>query len=344
MFIIFHVDDILLSFPRTRSETAAAFKKAFLHRFTGRDEGVATRYIGLDITRTDNMIHLSQSALVRDLLEDFGMSECTPVKTPMAPGTRLTMADRPVVPHLGRTKIYQSLVGSFQYLAVWTRPDICYVTHQLARHMCNPGEAHLAAAYYALQYLKGTIDQCITYTKGIDKSNTRFGFSDSDWAADTETRKSLGAHVFMCNGGPVAWRCKQQTGIATSTAEAEYMAASKAAQEAVWLGRLMQGMGYPQERTTIYEDNRACILMSENPINRDRSRHVDVSVHNVRDLCHRNVVRLLACPTQDMLADVLTKALPAPAFLRHRAVLLGQQRHTAPAFRCSAVQQFSTLV
>jgi len=127
------------------------------------------------------------------------------------------------------------------------------------------------------------------------------------------------------------WHCKQQQGVATSTAEAEFVSASTASKDAIWLRRLAEGMGMRQHGPTpIYEDNLGCCLMSENPVQKSCTRHIDVAQHNVRQLVRDNVVRLLDCPTHDMAADIFTKALPAPAFIRHRDTILGYTPHTAP--------------
>ena len=332
MILLFHVDDILLSSHPSCCAQADAFKATLLKRFKGRNEGPVTRYIGMDVHRVQDRIYLTQTPLIEELVDSMGLTGCNPVLTPMQPGTKLLTANRPAVPNLARTKQYQHIVGTLQYLTTWTRPDIGYATHELSKHQCNPGEVHVEAAKHCVHYLAGTPTYGLVYRRVAHNPDRLYGFADSDWAGDTETRKSLSAHVYMHNGGPLLWHCKQQQGVATSTSEAEFVAASTAGKSAEWLRRVLHCMGMPQRGPTpIYEDNKGCRLMSENPVQKSRTRHIDVSQHKVRDLVCNNVVRLLDCPTADMVADTLTKALPAPAFRQHRDTILGYMPHTAPS-------------
>ena len=223
-------------------------------------------------------------------------------------------------------------LGCLQYLTQWTRPDLGHATHELSKHQSNPGTVHLDAAKRVVRYLKGTINYGLVYRRVSHDADRLIGFADADWAGDTDTRRSLSANVFLCNGGPILWHCKQQQGVATSTSEAEFVAASTAGKDAEWFQRIMAGMGMHQPGPTpIYEDNKGCRLMSENPVQKSKTRHIDVAQHKVRLLVRQNVVRLIDCPTEDMAADILTKALPAPSFQRHRDTILGYMPHSAPS-------------
>ena len=331
MFLIFHVDDILLSVHPSHRNYADSFKTAFMHRFDARDEGPVTRYVGVDIHRVKDRIYLTQTPLIQELVDTLGLSECNPTLTPMEPGTRLYTYDRPQVPDGPRTKLYQHTVGVLQYLNQWTRPDIAYAVYELSRHQSNPGEVHMDAAKRVVRYLRGTSNYGLVYRFLDTDSDRLIGFADADWAGDDETRKSLSANVYMCNGGAISWFCKQQDGVACSTMEAEYVSASWAANQAVYLRRVMEGMRMVQPGPTpIYEDNRACIFFSEHSILKTKTRHINVAMYNARDHVHKNEIRLMPCPTNDMAADALTKALPAPSFRRHRDTILGYTLHTAP--------------
>lgn len=331
MFLIFHVDDILLSAHPSCAAAVRDFKTRFMQRFQAKDEGLVTRYIGMDVHRVQDRIYLTQSSLAQELVDFMGLTDCNATLTPLEPGTRLLEADRPALPDTGRTKYYQHIVGCLQYLAQWTRPDLAHATHELSKHQSNPGEVHLDAAKRTVRYLKGTINFGLVYRFVHRDADRLIGFADADWAGDVDTRRSLSANVFMCNGGAILWHCKQQQGVATSTSEAEFVSASTAGKDAEWFRRILAGMAMHQPGPTpIYEDNKGCRLMSENPVQKSKTRHIDVSQHKVRLLVRQNVVRLIDCPTQDMAADLLTKALPAPTFHRHRDTILGYIPHTAP--------------
>ena len=175
-----------------------------------------------------------------------------------------------------------------------------------------------------LQYLKGTTSLGLTYTAGLARSNRLIAYADADWATCPETRCSISAYVTILNGAAVDWKSKKQGAVATSSSEAEFVSASKAADEIVWQRRLLDGMGLTQSSPTpLYEDNSACRIMSENPVHTERSKHIDYRVHSLRDRVSAGVVRLVDCASRNMVADSLTKNLPADAFIRHRDIQLG---------------------
>ena len=155
-----------------------------------------------------------------------------------------------------------------------------------------------------LQYSRATYDQGITYCDpGLAMQNKLTGWVDSDFGSDVDTRKSMTVYL---------------------NSEAEFVAASQAGQEVVYLCALLRGFGYPQRGATeIWEDNASCIMMSENPTNRDRSRHVDVKVHFLRDLVRDGHIKFVKCDGTQNVSDALTKSLPRPAFEKHREYMVG---------------------
>jgi hypothetical protein len=323
MHLVYHVDDILLSF--SNDDVAVAFKSALLTRFAGTDDGPVSRYVGIDVFRDDRHIHLSQEPLALELLERFDMLDCNPCTSPMEAGELLLESDRPSVPDVALRRHYQECVGTLQFLATWTRPDLQFCTNELSKHMSNPGVKHWQVAKRVLRYLRGTTNYGLTYTRDLANPNRLIAYADADWATCPETRRSVSAFVVMLNGAAVAWKSKKQGAVATSTSEAEFVAASKAADELVWERRLLADLSFPQlTPTPLYEDNRACRLMSENPVHRERSKHIDFRVHALRDRVAAGEVVLVDCASRDMVADSLTKNLPAESFLRHRDVQLGR--------------------
>lgn len=206
-----------------------------------------------------------------------------------------------------------------------TRPDLAFSYSQLSKFVQYPGMAHLEAAERVLQYVRGTYDQGISfYDLGPDKRNILGGWVDSDFASDIDSRKSMTGYLMSLNGGPISWKSSRQGGVTLSSSEAEFVAASQAGQEVVYLRALLRGFGYTQKGPTeIWEDNASCIMMSENPTNRDRSRHVDVKVHFLRDLVRDGHVKLLKCVGPQNVSDALTKSLPRPAFEKHREFMVG---------------------
>lgn len=336
MHLIYHVDDILLSFDDKDTLAAETFKSDLLTRFAGLDLGPVKRYLGVDIHRnSDGSIHLCQERLIKDLLDRHLPPDSNPAKTPMDHNKPLDQAPTPPTLNRDIYQKYNEVVGSLRYLCEWTRADLAFSSHVLARHLSNPGPDHWDAAIRTLRYLKGTASLTLKFSPQSDPSlrNTLVGFADADYAAHKQTRKSITAWTFFLNGGAISWRSKLQPSVAVSTSEAEFVSASKAALEAVWLRRILADLGTPQTQPTpLYEDNHACILMSENPVHRERTKHIDIRVHSLRENVQLGNVRLVPCPTVDMTADALTKALPAPAFIKHRQTILGHSPFTAPPF------------
>jgi hypothetical protein len=180
--------------------------------------------VGIDIKRDDYHTHMSQTPLAESLLADFNMTDCNPVKTPMEPHTLLTaqgpgdLPDDPEFPV--DQERYQHLVGTLLYLTVWTRPDLVFATQQLAKWSHDPHRKHMTAGLRVLKYLKGTKNEGLTYTRGLQNANRLLGWADADWAACTATRRSISGYVSTMNGGAISWKCRQQKSVATSTSEA----------------------------------------------------------------------------------------------------------------------------
>jgi hypothetical protein len=170
------------------------------------------------------------------------------------------------------------------YLTVWTRPDLVFAVHQLAKWSHDPHEKHMIAGKRVLKYLKGTKEIGITYTRGGPNENRLLCWADADWAACKATRRSTSGYISTLNGGALSWKCRQQKSVATSTSEAEYVAASRASDDIMFLRRVLDEAGERQTTPTpLYEDNRGCRMMSENPVANDRSKHIDYRVHALRE-------------------------------------------------------------
>jgi len=148
-------------------------------------------------------------------------------------------------------KEYQALIGSLTYAAMSTRPDITEALSVVSQFASNPNETHWKAAKRILRYLKGTLIYGICFCGNSNKDVKLSGFVDADWAGDVETRKSQSGYVFHLCGGPVSWVSRKQTVVAMSTTEAEYVAAAFAAQELIWLRKLLQELGFQQKMATV---------------------------------------------------------------------------------------------
>ena len=207
---------------------------------------------------------------------------------------------------------YSELVGSLLYLATCSRPDIQYAAGALARHLAAPARQHWEAAKGVLRYLAGTVDVGLVYGGGPAEL---VGYCDADFAGDLDRRRSTTGYVFIMHGGAVSWRSRLQPTVAVSTMEAEYMAAAQAVREGLWLRKLQQDLGEPAGAIRIRCDNQGTLKLLKNPVSSQRAKHIDVTHHFVRERVERGEAEFAYCPSTMMLADCLTKALPAQQFV-----------------------------
>ena len=159
------------------------------------------------------------------------------------------------------------------------------------------------------------------------------GFTDSDWMGSVVDRKSTSGYCFSLGSAMISWSSRKQSSVAQSTAEAEYIAASAASREAVWLRKLLSDLFRTElEPTVIHCDNQSCIKLTENPVFHDRSKHIEMRYHYIRDMIQRKVLILQYVPTAEQTADIFTKPLPLIKFAYFRDKL-GVAENTSLAER-----------
>jgi hypothetical protein len=195
------------------------------------------------------------------------------------------------------------------YAMTSTRPDLAFAVSSVSQFLENPGTQHWQAVKRIMRYLRHTAEHKLVLG-GADRVVV-VGYSDADHGGCKDTRKSVGAFAFLLGVGAVSWRSRRQKTVATSSMEAEYMALSQAAKEAIWLRHLLARIGFPQTQpTTLYADNQGSMALASNPVHHDRSKHIDIQHHYIREVVAEKKVVLQYCATQAMAADVLTKSLP----------------------------------
>ena len=205
-------------------------------------------------------------------------------------------------------KQFQGIIGCLLYITLGTRPDIDFATIRLARYASNPSLLHFTAIKRVLRYLNSTIDYSITYSSNLSPYIS--SYSDADYAGDISTAKSTSGYIFNIAGGPFTWRSKLQSIIAQSTTEAEYIALNLATKEAIYIIALLKELGYyRQTKFPIYVDNKSAIDLSENPIFHERTKHINVKYHYIRNLINKGTIDVIFISTEDQKADGFTKAL-----------------------------------
>ena len=312
-----YVDDLLLAcedmaeMERVKKEICSIWKC--------RDLGEARKFLGIHMTRNQKkgLVHLSQPALLKECLQVIDMVDCKPVLTPAVVGEYLIKEGQQIIPE--KKEIYHSVVGKLQYVANHTRPDLSVAVSQLASFVAAPTEAHWLALKRILRYCKGTLDFGIVLG-GSFLTPIVVGYADADFGGCLEARKSRTGYTFHIGVRCISHQSKQPT-VALSTAEAEYMALGEAAKEMKWLRQLLQELGFTQEPTEIHQDNKACVQMANGNVNHQRSKHIDMRHHFVQEAIKNGDIRLSWVPSADMIADIMTKVLPAPLFTKFRLLL-----------------------
>jgi hypothetical protein len=310
-----YVDDLIIT--GTSSEAIAQFKKQMHELFQMSDLGGLSYYLGIEVQQEPGKILVSQSSYARKILEKTGMSECNPCQTPMEHRLKLgKLTDGEVID----ARAYRSLIGSLRYL-VNTRPDLAYSVGIVSRYMEAPGRQHWAAVKQILRYVKGTIGYGCVYQAGAG-SETVTGYSDSDHAGDQDDRKSTTGVVFFLGSGVITWSSQKQKIVALSSCEAEYIAASTAACQAVWLSRLLgEVIGTEPKKVKLLIDNKSAIALSQNPVHHERSKHIDIRFHFIRECIEEGKVEVDHIQTEKQLADILTKSLGRTRFVELRQML-----------------------
>jgi hypothetical protein len=208
---------------------------------------------------------------------------------------------------------YRELVGALLYANIATRPDISYAISNLCKFMSDPGPKHWETAKRVLRYLKGTKDVPLV----LGGEPTLRGYTDADFAGDRDDRKSTGAYVFTIGHGAVSWKAKKQVVTALSTLEAEYMAMTQAAKEAVWIRQLIRELGSSLDAVTLFGDNQGAISLARNAVFHYRTKHIDVQYHFIREQVANGTIDLQYLATDQMVADILTKATAPTTHFRH---------------------------
>jgi len=217
-----------------------------------------------------------------------------------------------------------------------TRPDLAWAYSELSKYVQFPGKNHMLAAEHVLCYLRGTWNQTIRYSRDShENSNVLWGWVDADWAGDTDTRRSHTGYILMMNGGPISWKSQRQDNVSFLTSEAEFAAASQAGQEAIYLRETLTDFGFSQTKATLlYQDNLVCVAMSENPVCRQFSRHIDIRKYYVLELVLNGFLKLVPLRMHKMVANALTKNLWSMAFVEHRQIMTGHASFAARLLRC----------
>lgn len=305
VYIIVHVDDFLIASRKiqTIDETA----QFLMQKFSLVDLGILRCYLGIEVRKNDEGIYcIRQSQYIDSILSRFALQDAKISSIPLDTGF---FKNRDTSSPMSENEKYQQLIGALLYLAVNTRPDISASVTILSQFNKKPMSADWTEAKRIARYLKGTRDyELILGKRGAEP--ILIGYADADWAENKVDRKSNSGYVFMFMNATISWACRKQTCVAISSTEAEYIALGEASQECIWIRRLLEDFLIKKQKTTVmFEDNQSCLKLVNTRKFSNRTKHIDTKFHFVRDLKQKGLIDYKYCPTDRMLADMLTKPL-----------------------------------
>jgi hypothetical protein len=273
--------------------------------------------------RENGTLTISMKQELETMLERFGMQDCTPIATPADPGSKLA---KPLTPIVDSPFDYRGAVGCLLWFARTGRPEISYAVNQVSQFVTCYDDTHITATKRILRYFKGTLD-----LKKILRRSDGFhhmAYVDSDFGGEPESNefpmRSLSALVVMLVGvGAILASVILEKTLSLSTCEAEYKAIARGAQVLVGHRQFMDEIGFGDSKPSqMYSDNQAAIAMTQQASSHAATRHMKMKFHYIREQIANREVTLGHCPTLQMIADILTKALERGLFEKFRRVLL----------------------
>uniref|UniRef100_A0A2N9FFW3 Integrase catalytic domain-containing protein n=1 Tax=Fagus sylvatica TaxID=28930 RepID=A0A2N9FFW3_FAGSY len=309
IILLLYVDDMLI--VGQDANMVGSLKELF-KSFDMKDLGPARQIMGMQILRDRKAkkLWLSQEKYVERVLERFNMKHAKLVSTPLGGHFKLSKKSCPLSNKEKENMEsipYSSAVGSLMYAMVCTRPDIAHAVGVVSRFMVNLGKEHWEAVKWIFRYLRGSSKSCLSF--GSSKPVLE-GYTDADMAGDLDGKKSTSGFLFTFARGAVSWQSKLQKCVALSTTEAEYIAATEAGKEMLWMKRFLQDLGLKQDEYVVHCDSQSALDLSKNSTYHSRMKHIDVRYHWLRLIVDQQLMQLRKIHTDKNLADMLTKVVP----------------------------------
>ena len=307
VYIALYVDDLFL--VGRKLGLIKEVKDGLCGEFKMKDLGEAKFLLGIEIRRQANGdVFLVQERYARDVLKRFNMEGCKSVSTPLELGSQLDTSQQPITDEEKRGMVdvpYRSAIGSLMYLATCTRPDLAASVSELSRFNQNPGIAHWEGVKHVLRYVKGTVGEGLLYKRGAQVEV--WGYSDSGHAGDKETSRGRSGYVFISAGAAISWRSSLMKLVTHSSCESEYVGLSEAGNEAVYLSQLQGEMRIGKQSVLLLGDNESSLKLAMNPVFHQRSKHIRIKYHSLRDRVEEGLIELCKIDTGLNAADMLTK-------------------------------------
>jgi hypothetical protein len=306
--LLVYVDDIVLT---GNCITQILNTTSQLNKTFGiKDIGILKFFLGLEVAHSQQGITLCQRKYCLDLLTETSTLGCKPSSIPMDPSNR-HHDNSGSYPNITE---YRALVGKLLYLTS-TRPDIAFPVQQLSQFLDAPTNMHFKAAHKVLRYLKGNPGTGLFFPRNT--SLQLLGFSDADWGGCPDSRRSITGYCFFIGQSLICWKSKKQLTVSKSSFEAEYRALASATCELQWLSYLLADLQVHTDKPpALYCDSQSALHIASNPVFHERTKHLDIDCHIVREKLQGGLMKLLPISGYNQTADILTKALHPANFHR----------------------------
>lgn len=314
LYVLVYVDDLVIA--GNRSDAILQFKTYLGRCFHMKDLGPLKYFLGLEVARSSSGIFVCQRKYALYLVGECGLLDARPISTPMEENHQLaTVKGQPY----SDPSQYRRLIGRLIYLTI-THPGLCYSVHILSQFMHDLQVPHWDAAIRVVRYLKTYPAHGLLFRS--TSSLSLHGYCDADWAACPLTRRSLTAYVVYLGDTPISWKTKKQPTVSRSSAEAEYRALAVLVCELKWLASLFRSLGITiSQPIPVSTDSQSALHIAHNPVFHERTKHIEVDCHFIRDEVSRGFIHPSFVSSSDQVADLLTKSLGKTAFHVHLSKL-----------------------
>ncbi|XP_057522449.1 uncharacterized mitochondrial protein AtMg00810-like [Amaranthus tricolor] len=310
-YLLLYVDDIILT--ASSDDLRRSIMDHLGTEFAMKDLGSLNYFLGIRVTKHKGGLFLSQRKYAKEIIERAGMGSCKPSSTPV--DTKSKVSATTGGPYANPTK-YRSLAGALQYLT-FTRPDISYAVQQICLHMHDPRDAHMNALKRIIRYVQGTLHLGLhLYPSAIANI---VSYTDADWGGCPDTRRSTSEYCVYLGDNLISLSSKRQPTLSRSSTEAEYRGVANVVSESSWIRNLLLELHCPVRKATmVYCDNISAIYLSGNPVQHQRTKHIEMDIHFVREKVARGEVRVRHVPSRYQIANIFTKGLPLILFADFR--------------------------
>lgn len=304
-YLLIYVDDILIA--SESKDSILRIEEELASKLSITTLGEVKQFLGMEINRgEDGIFSINQKNYISNVSLKFGLKDAKGSKIPLSQDYLTSIDETEKLPN---NEKYRSLVGSLLYIAVNSRPDISIAVSLLSQKIEMPSKRDWTEAKRVLRYLNESSGLSLHLGKLIENDEL-ICYVDADWGGDCKDRKSNCGFVLIFGGSLIQWASRKQTSVSLSSTEAEYISLAEACQDIIWIKRLIAEFGYNQSNPIdVMEDNQSCIKLATSDRVGRRSKHIETKYHFIKDLQANKTINLVYCPTQEMIADCLTKPL-----------------------------------